>query len=378
MSVYTSLPVKHRPRKWDDVAGQQDTIARLKGIVKTGKVPQALMLVGPTGTGKTTLARMFISYLNCKTRDLCGECQSCKAGENNIDVKELNGGEARGIDDVRDLISGANFMPAFGKYRFIIIDEMQQLTPQAQQCLLKPLEEPPSHTVYIICSMEPDKILPAIVGRCSRFQLHLPEQEEIAARLRKIAKREGVDYISKEAATDIAATTGGQVRDAVSLLEAVIQHVEGAETNKKTDFDALVKKAILKSGDVADELVAMKILLSVYLGNAKSVHEAILDATNFNSLIQKMTYMNLFMLDVSFAPDHKRVFYTALNRKFLDNCKGKLDDLKKMGTTFVRVQKALNQIKMDLGTFLATDRAVFSANLLELALDIKITSDAIA
>lgn len=369
MATYTSLPVKYRPRKWSDVAGQKTSINRLKGIVESGKIPQAIMFVGPTGTGKTTLARMFASYINCKTNDLCGECPSCLAGESNIDIKELNGGEARGIDDIRDLISEANFMPTIGKYRFIILDEMQQLTSQAAQCLLKPIEEPPSHTIYILCSMEPDKILPAIVGRCSKFQLHLPEREEIAERIKKIAKKEKVDYISSKAALNIAEASGGQVRDAVSLLESVIQYVDGAKETK--DIDKLVGEAIQAAAELGDDLVAMKVLLSVYLGNAGSTHSSILDANNFNSLSQKLTYLNLFIMDHVFADGHQKVFYTAANRKFLDNCKAKISDMKEMAPIFVKVQKALNEIKMQMGTFLATDRAIFSAQLTSLAYDIK-------
>lgn len=377
MSVHTSLAVKYRPRCWGDVAGHEAAVSRLRGIVKTGKVPQAILLTGPSGTGKTTLARMLASYLNCETKDLCGKCTSCQLGDKHPDVKEINAAEARGIDEVRRIISEAKFKPQYGKYRFVIIDEAQQLTPQASQALLKPLEEPPANTIYLICSMEADKLLPAIRGRCNKFELDRLSKDAVAARLQVIAKKEKISFISEKAAGLIAEASGGQVRDAVTLLEGVVQYVEGQDVKVEKlsgeKLEKLLTSAVSSLLDVTDDMVAAKVLLSIYKGSIKSLHSAILDANDYNSLVNKMTYLNLYLLDARLSADHKGVWHTPSNKKFLNVVSSKVDNYSEDSFTscLVSVLNSLNDIKTTMGTFLANDRAIFSAKLGSLALQVK-------
>ena len=130
-----SLINEYRPKRWDDVAGHKVEISRLKGIIKRSKekkVPNAIFFVGPSGLGKTTLARIFANYLNCSKHSLCGECDSCKS--NGADIVEIDGASNNKIDDMRALMETLRFKPQHGKYRFVIIDEIQSLTPQAEQC----------------------------------------------------------------------------------------------------------------------------------------------------------------------------------------------------------------------------------------------------
>jgi len=377
MTIHTSLAVKYRPHKWEDVVGHSAAVSRLRGIVKTGKVPQAIMFSGPSGTGKTTLGRMLALYLNCDKKTACGECNNCKLGDKHPDVKEINAAEARGIDDVRKIISEARYKPQFGKYRFVIVDEAQQLTPQAAQALLKPLEEPPANTIYLICTMEPDKILPAIRGRCNKFELNRIGKDDITSRLQVIAKKEKASFISEKAAGLIAEASGGQVRDAVTILESVIQFVEGQDVkvDKLSDekLEKLLSKAMSSLLEVTDDMVAAKVLLSVYKGSVKSLHAAILDANDYNSLISKMAYLSLYLLDARNAPDNKGVWHTANNRKFLAICKEKVEgfDDSSFDTLLLSVLDRLNEIKVTMGTFLANDRAIFTAKFGLLATQVK-------
>ena len=377
MTVHTSLAVKYRPTKWEDVAGHATAVSRLKGMVKTGKVPQAIMFTGPSGTGKTTLARMLARYLNCDKKTACGKCSNCQLGDKHPDIKEVNAAEARGIDEVRRIISEAKYKPQFGKYRFVIVDEFQQATPQAAQALLKPLEEPPANTIYIICTMEPDKVHQAIVGRCNLIELSRLGKDEITKRLVDIAKAEKASFISEKTAAKIAESSGGQVRNAVTSLESVIQFVEGQEGSpekmSEEKLDKVITKALSSLLELTDDMVAIKVLLSIYNGSVKSLHTAILDANDFNSLINKMAYLNLYLLDARFASDHKGVWHTANNRKFMSIVKEKVKIYDKPGfeNLLLLVLDKINEVKTTMGTFLANDRAIFTAKLGLIAVQVK-------
>jgi DNA polymerase-3 subunit gamma/tau len=371
MSIYTSLAVKYRPKKWSEIAGQEDVVTRLKGIIKSGKIPHAILFIGPSGTGKTTIGRMLTRYLNCKTQDACGECTSCKMEDNHPDVTEINAAEARGIDDVRAIIANSRYKPSVGKYRFMLVDEMQQLTQQAAQALLKPLEDAPESTIYILGSMEPEKIPPSVKNRCSIFELKRVGTKPVQERVLKVAEKEKVKFVTSEVAKQIAEASGGQLRDAMSLLESVIQYVAGAKDTK--DITKLVDKAISSTLEVTDDTVAIKVLLSLYLGSVKSLHKALLDANDFNSLLQKMTFLNLHVLDRLLVPGgHANIAFWPVNKKFWEICKEKIGNMdESMAPKALLIQEEINQIKMALGTFLANERSIISSKLGILALKIK-------
>lgn len=359
---YTSLPEKYRPKKWEDLVGHETEVSRLRGMIKTNKIPHAILFAGQSGVGKTTLAKMFASYA------ASDDDEPLPLSE--IDFVEVNGAEKRGIDDIRELIEIAKYMPLRGKYKFIYIDEAQDLTPAAAKALLIPTENPPEKTIYMFSSMEAEKLLPALVGRCSVFNLNLPSTKQIAKRLKKICKKENIDFLETQNYLDVASATGGQVRNAVSMLESIIQYVEGDSSGK--DVDYIVNNAIKNIANIGEDVIAAKVLLALCQEDVASVHANILEASNFNTLIQKMTYLNLFVLDVCFVGQHEKIWYTTANKNYLQSLQKHLGtDLKKSAKTFVKIQSTLNQIKMDLGTFLATDRAVFSARLCSLAYALK-------
>ena len=171
--------------------GNPAEVTRLKGILASKKIPNAMLFIGATGVGKTTLARIFGYYANCVTHNRCGKCASCSVGINSHpDIKEMNAGEARGIDDIRALIDHARYKPRHN-FRIIIVDECQGLTPQAFNALLKPTEDPPGHTIWIFCSTNPEKIPSTLLDRCTIFNLRIPQREEIAKRLTVICEKEG-------------------------------------------------------------------------------------------------------------------------------------------------------------------------------------------
>ncbi len=311
-----SLAVIYRPKKLSDLIGQDHIAKQIIGMFKTNKMPSSIMLHGPTGLGKTTVARMIARMVNClgerdETFTPCGECQSCKMDET-PDVSELNAADARGIDDVRNLIQQSRNMPAIGKKRIIIIDEAQQFPTLSQQALLKPLEEPTSNTIWIICTMIPDKVIPAIAKRCLSLQVKPVDSELIVKRLYRIAKREGVDFKEITDGVQILKTiadfSNGGVRASVQLLESVLYaHHSGEELNAKS-----VLTKFLSGGEADIESAAANVLIAVLTGNMKLLVKSI-PQDNSRSVLNKLRWLidyiiNKFVGTAKFVPYSGRIF----------------------------------------------------------------------
>lgn len=225
---YVSFSLKYRPRRFDDVIGQQHVARTLKNAIASDRVGHAYLFTGPRGTGKTSTARIFAAALNCEsgpTADPCGTCSMCNAiiAGNAMDVIEMDAASNRGIDDIRDLREKVKFAPAEGRYKIYILDEAHQLTPDANNALLKTLEEPPAHVVFMLLTTEAHKIIPTIMSRCQHFDFRAITMADIVTGLRRIATEEGIG-VDDTALMAIADAADGAMRDAQSIFDQIVAY----------------------------------------------------------------------------------------------------------------------------------------------------------
>ncbi|MDR1244401.1 MAG: DNA polymerase III subunit gamma/tau [Endomicrobium sp.] len=267
---YLGLARKFRPQNFDEVVGQDHISQTLKNAISEKKVSHAYLFSGPRGCGKTTLARILAKALNCKngpTTIPCGVCENCLevSKSSSVDVLEIDGASNNGIDEIRTLRENVKFTSAHSNYKIYIIDEAHQITTQAFNALLKTLEEPPAHVVFIMATTEQHKIPITILSRCQKYRFKLISASEMASAIQNIAKKEDFE-IDSDALSIVTAASGGSMRDALSLLDQAVSSNAGKITGEyirgllgllPKDIIALVTENIAK-GDIQAILKIVK------------------------------------------------------------------------------------------------------------------------
>ena len=226
---YKALYRTYRPHSFDTVVGQRHIVKTLQNALKQHKVSHAYLFCGPRGTGKTTVAKLVAKSVNClnPAEAPCNRCEHCLSIQQGIhpDVIEIDAASNNGVDQIRDLIEKVKYAPLQAKYKVYIVDEVHMLSQGAFNALLKTLEEPPSHVIFILATTEPHKVLPTIISRCQRYDFTRVSQKDIQARIEEVLRKEGIQF-DEEATRLIAQLSDGGVRDALSILEQVIAYSE--------------------------------------------------------------------------------------------------------------------------------------------------------
>ncbi|MBX5441824.1 MAG: DNA polymerase III subunit gamma/tau, partial [Solirubrobacteraceae bacterium] len=264
MSSAPSLYRRHRPRTFADVVGQEHVVRTLSNAVQQGKVHHANLFVGSRGTGKTSMAKILASCLNCvdgPTVTPCGRCDSCVAIANatSMDVIEMDAASNNSVDDIRDLRERVAFAPVSGRHKVYILDEAHMLSSQAWNAFLKTLEEPPPNTIFVLATTEANKVLPTVVDRCHRFDFRRPTAEQLAAVIRRVADKEGIS-IGPEAVALIARHATGSFRDALGTLEQLVTY----------SGDAIALDDVLAVLGVADVDLLFEALDAVGAGDGRA------------------------------------------------------------------------------------------------------------
>lgn len=271
---YISIYRKWRSQNFEEVLGQEHVTRTLKNAVRQGRISHAYLFAGPRGTGKTSTARILAKALNCEkgpTPDPCLQCSNCeriKEG-NSLDVLEIDAASNRGIDEIRELRERVRFAPVEGRFKVYIVDEVHMLTPEAFNALLKTLEEPPEHVVFILCTTEPQKLPPTILSRCQRFDFRRIPAPLLKERFAQIIEAEG-GKIQEEALDIVVQAASGSFRDGEAILEQLLTYTEGEIT--VNDVRELL-------GLTEDEWLE-KLIVALFDGNYKEIFEIIDNLTS--------------------------------------------------------------------------------------------------
>ena len=278
-----------RPTTLNDVVRQEHIVTVLKNQIESGKVGHAYLFCGPRGTGKTSIAKIFAQAINCLSPvngSPCGKCAACQAlsRPENLDVNEIDAASNNGVDEMRDLREKVQYPPVAGKYKVYIVDEVHMLSMQAFNALLKTLEEPPQHAVFILATTESHKIPPTILSRCMRFDFKLIPQADLEARLRHVFDSIGKKY-DAEAISAIARAGAGSVRDMLSIADTCAAYTSGKLTYKdvtavlgSADFDGICRLCDgMLQGKTGEAIEAAE----AFLASGKSVGMLVGDVLNF-------------------------------------------------------------------------------------------------
>lgn len=338
--------LKYRPRSLEKLIGHEDVVTRLQGMVKSGKVPNAIMFSGPSSAGKTTLARCLAAAINGVS----------KIEEVGSDYLEHNGTDKKTIEDIRRLIEYSKYKPKLKK-RVIVIDEGQGIisNPQAAAALLKPLEEPSKDTVWIICTMDPSKFTSgngkAIANRCTQFVLKPHTPEDLTKQAKRIIKREGMDY-AKGLIETLVQNCNGEMRTLANLLQAVQQYADGLDkTPTKLKPDQV--SSVISSVITDDEKTAVKVMLAVYKNEFHEVQRALLDVDDAFRFVTLLLNGNQHLLNMTVlkGEKHPRMqWWSNVNRELAGKAKGiglKLEHLAAANEALVELKFMASSFQVD-------------------------------
>ena len=303
--TYQSLYRKYRPTQFEDVIGQETIVKSLENSITKNKISHAYLFTGPRGTGKTTMAKLMAKSINCTNEDkvICGQCESCKQADagSHPDIVEIDAASNNGVEEIRTLIERVKFTPIIGDYKVYIIDEVHMLSQGAFNALLKTLEEPPSHVVFILATTEIHKVLPTIISRCQRFDFSRIDSDSISKRLDQIVINENRE-IEKGASSVIASLSGGGMRNALTILEQALI----------LNDDIITKDAIYEQNGMILPKEKIALFDNIVTGNLPEMLDV------YNNMLQKTVDVARLIMDLVKGIKDSIVYQYTGNLNYID------------------------------------------------------------
>lgn len=335
---YLALYRKYRPDNFDDVVGQDKVVKVIEHAIETNRISHAYLFSGPRGTGKTTTAKIIARMVNCTNLvdgKPCGVCECCKNIFNNNDVVEIDAASNNGVDEIRELRDKVNLVPTLAKYKVYIIDEVHMLTVQAFNALLKTLEEPPSHVIFILATTEPHKIPLTIASRCQKFQFSKVSDDQIVNRLRQIVDNENIQ-ITDDALYEIARLSDGGMRDAINFLDQLISY---------KDSEITIDDVYQVNGSVSYDDI-YKFIVDINAGNKSEIINVVeeIDHTG-KSIIKFIDEVIIFLKDTLIYVNNSKLSEISSKNEKLKEI-GSLMDQKKIYTLIMTLNDIVNKIKV--------------------------------
>lgn len=347
---YTALYRKYRPNNFANVVGQDVVVEVLKNSLKNGHVSHAYLFAGPRGTGKTSIAKIFAQAVNCQnfSDDVCGECSSCNfLKDNDSDIIEIDAASNNGVEEIRTIRDNVKLLPTFCNYKIYIIDEVHMLSTGAFNALLKTLEEPPSHVIFILATTDPNKIPVTILSRCQRFDFNKISMESLTNRLNFILNEEN-RTLSKDVVEHISKSSDGGLRDAINLLDQALSL--SAEDVTISDIDKLCGKV---SMNLIFEILDY-IFESNYVSLINLTNEISNDGKSYSDIISNML---ILLRDYSINREVENYFDEEYSVK--------LNKYSFSSNILVRVSKILNELLTEIKNS-SNQRMVFEIYLMHL------------
>lgn len=368
--MYQALYRKYRPKTFEDVVDQDIIIQTLQNSIVNNKINHAYILTGPRGCGKTTIAKIFAQLVNCENSDgknLCNKCAFCtQIKEQTMDIIEMDAASNNGVDEIREINNKVNLVPTVGKYKIYIIDEVHMLTIGAFNALLKTLEEPPSHAIFILATTDPQKVPITILSRCQRFDLKKISDEKIIERLIYICNEEKIEY-DLDAISEIARLGDGCLRDSISILDQVYSY----KSSKITVEDVHLVNGTLSQKNISEimecivenDLNKIINLISKYTNEGKSAIKITEEIINFlkNSIMMKSKINNIEDIYVKFVNN----FEIENLIEFINIMNDTLYDMKKFSDPKLILELSFIKIISKLNNNINVNNTQKSCNILE-------------